>query len=79
MIAGALYNGDGAGVAHCKAFTHFTRCVELATSGSIETGITHNRRLIRLKLTGGRRAQYQFAAGHALAHIIIGITFQVDL
>ena len=78
VITSALNYGDGARVTHGKALAHLTSCIELATSGAVQTGITHNRCFIGLKLAAGRRTQYQLAPGHALAHIIIGITLEID-
>ena len=48
-------------------------------SKEVETGIAQNDIFVTLEITRAGRTEDQFAAGHALADVIVGITLQVHM
>src|SRR3546814_209734 len=76
MIARALDDRDGAGIAHREALAGTAGRVQIATGGAVQAGIAHDRGVARNITRAGRRAQHQPTAGHALADAIVGIADQ---
>src|SRR5690606_20881645 len=50
-----------------------------AAGGAVQAGIADDRRILRAEDAVLRRRDHQLAAGHALAHVIVGIAFQVEV
>ena len=73
MVAGALDDGDGAGVAHGEALAGDAAEVALAGDGAVEDGVADDDRLFRHEAAVVRRAHDEAAAGEALADIVVGL------
>src|SRR5690606_18580166 len=52
---------------------------QLAAGGAVQAGIADDRRILRAEDAVLRRRDHQLAAGHALAHVIVGIAFQIEV
>ena len=80
VIAGAFDHRDGAGIAHREALAGPARREQLAAGGAVQAGVADDRRVAATsKLAAGRRVQHQLAAGHALADVVVGVAFEVQV
>src|SRR5690606_10203547 len=79
VVTGTFHHGMSTRVAHREALARRTCGEQLAAGGAIQTGVADDRRLLTLERTARWRNDNQLAAGHALAHIVVGITFQVQM
>ena len=52
---------------------------QAATSGAVQAGVADDGRLLGLERAAGRRGDHQLAAGHALADVVVGVAFQVQV
>ncbi len=79
VIASAFHHGVGAGVTYPEALASGTRSHQLAAGSTVQTGVTDNGRFLALERAAIGRTNHQLATGHALAHVIVGITFDVHV
>ncbi len=78
MIPCAFNDGNGPGIAHCKAFSGAPCGKQAPTCGAIQAGVADNGRVLA-GITGPcRGGNDNGAAVHGLAHIIIGIPMQLQ-
>ena len=78
MVAGALDDGDGAGVADGEALAGDAAEIALAGDGAVEHGVADDDRLFRHDAGVLRRAHDEAAAGEALADIVVGLADEVE-
>ena len=78
MIAGAFDNGSRARIAHGKALAGHAAEIALARDGAIKHGVTGNDAFFRLRGGVFRRADDDFAAGQALAHVVVGLAGKIE-
>jgi len=78
VIAHTLDDGGGAGIAHREAFAGDAVEKRLATGGAVQHHIADQD--ILLGHEGGvlRRIDDNFAAGEALAHVVVGVAFEFE-
>ena len=67
------------GIAHAETFARKPGGEQLAAGRAVQTGVTDDRRFLTLEAALWRRVDHDLAAGHALAHIIVGITLQIEM
>ena len=78
MVAGALDDGDGAGVADGEALAGDAAEVALAGDRAVEHGVADDDRLLGHDAGVLRRAHDDAAAGEALADIVVGLADQLE-
>src|SRR5690554_34006 len=76
MVAGAFHYRMGTGVTHRKTFARRTGCKQLAAGSAVQAGVTDDGGFLGFEVAATGRLDHQLAAGHALAHVIVGIAFQ---
>ena len=76
VIAHALDHGKSARVAHREPLPGPAGREQPAAGGPVQTGVAHDRGGLGGKGGAVRRPQHDFAAGHALAHVVVGIAVQ---
>ncbi len=79
MVARSLDDGERAGVAHRKALAGDACREDLATRGAVEAGIAHDNGALRHEARLARMPQNQFACGHSLADIVVGVALQIHV
>src|SRR3546814_4489935 len=79
MITGAVPHSVGPGVTDGETLARGASGEQLTASGAIQAGIADDGTVLSLVDTGLGRNDDQFAAGHALAHVVVGIAFQVHI
>src|SRR5690606_1569492 len=79
VVARAFHHGMGTGVAHRETLTRGTGGEQLAAGGAVQAGIADDGRVLRAEGAVLRRRDHQLAAGPTLAHVIVGIAFQVEV
>src|SRR6478735_9161367 len=70
MVADTFDHGERAGVAHAKTLAGAARCIHLAASGTVQTGVADDDRIVRRITSALRRTHDDAAAGHALSDAV---------
>src|SRR5450830_1012862 len=79
VIARAFNHGVGTGVTHRETLTRRTRRKQLAAGCAVQAGVADDGTVLSLVDAAFRRNDHQLAAGHALAYVVAGVTFQVHV
>src|SRR5580658_6122654 len=79
MISRALDHGERTGIAHGEALARRARGVQLAAGRPVQAGVPHDHRLARAERGGRGGLQYDLAARHALAHVVIRLAFEIQM
>ena len=78
MIAGALDDGDRAGIAHGKALAGDAAEIALAGDGAVQHRVADDDRLFRDDGGFLGRPHHDTAAGQALADIVVGVAMKLE-
>ena len=78
VITDAFYHCARAAVSHTKTLTTHAPKIRLTRSRAVQRDIADQNIFFRHKGRGARRKDDEFAAGQALADIIVGVTFQTQ-
>src|SRR5208337_1380807 len=76
VVANALDDCGGAGIAYRKPLTGHAVEVRLTAGGAVEADVANQDILLRSKFRGARRIENQFSAGKSFADIVVGLSFQ---
>src|SRR5690554_4794500 len=76
VIACAFHHCVGTGVTHGKTFACGTGGKQLASGGTVQTGVTDDGGFLGVEVAATGRLDHQLATGHALAHVVVGVAFQ---
>src|SRR5208337_2188119 len=76
VVANALDDCGGAGIAYRKPLTGHAVEVRLTAGGAVEADVANQDILLRSKFRGARRIENQFSAGKSFADIVVGLAFQ---
>src|SRR5690606_20613259 len=79
VIPRTLDHRMATGVAHRKPLAGHPGGEQLAPRGAIEAGVADDGGLLGAEGAARGRRDHQLAAGHALAHVIVRIPFQVHV
>ena len=79
VIAHPFHHCASTRVTHRKPLASQTRGQQVTTSSTVQTGVTDDGGLMAGKDTAVRRIDDQLATGHPLAHIVIGVPFQIHM
>src|SRR5204862_8296230 len=79
VIAGALEHRPRARIAHREALAGEAGGVQLPAGGAVQAGVAHDDRVLRHEARAARVAQHDPAGRHALADVVVGIAFQVQV
>ncbi len=78
MVAGALDNDGGAGVAHGEALAGDAAEIAFAANGAVQHGVADDDGLFRHDAAIGRRLDDDAPTRQALADIVVGFAFQFE-
>src|SRR5258708_21738359 len=78
MIAGALDDSHGAGIAHRKAFAGDAAEIALTLDRAVHHGVADDNGILRHDARIARRLDDDAAARKALADIIVAFTFEIE-
>ena len=67
------------GVTHPETLAGGAGGEQLAAGGAVQTGVTDDRGFLGLERAALGRTDHHLAAGHALADVIVGVAFQVQM
>src|SRR5215472_13320404 len=76
VVADAFYYRDGPAVAHTEALAGASCRKHTSGRSAIQCGVADDSVLMPFEARVARRTNYNFAAAHALPHIIVGVAFQ---
>src|SRR5690554_6402141 len=76
VVAYAFHHRVGAGVTHGKTLACGTGGKQLASGGTVQTGVTDDGGSLGFEVAATGRLDHQLAAGHALTHVVVGVAFQ---
>src|SRR6202521_2071494 len=79
VIPRTLDHRDRARIAHREALTGKSCGVQLPAGSAIQAGVAHDDRVLRQEARAARVAQHDPAGRHALADVVVGIAFQVQV
>mmetsp|Transcript_30084 Transcript_30084/g.54411 ORF Transcript_30084/g.54411 Transcript_30084/m.54411 type:complete len:227 (-) Transcript_30084:3935-4615(-) len=79
MVTSSFGNGKGTTVSYSKTFTSTAICMKVTASCAVQTCVTNNTGFSSNKASTGIRYYNNFAAVHALAHVVIGFTRQSNI
>ena len=79
VIPDAFHHGDRAGVAHRESFAGDAGRVESSPGGTVETRVADDHRILGAEPAPAGRPDDELAAGHALAHVVVGVALQVHV
>ena len=78
MIADALDDRDGAGVAHRETLAGDAAEIALALGRAVEHGVADDDGFFRHDAAVGRRAHHDAAAAQALADIVVAVADEIE-
>src|SRR5262245_11982465 len=79
VIAGSLDDRDRAGVAHREALAGLASGIELTARCAVQAGVAHDHGIARGERQAARRLENDLAGGHALADVVVGIAFEIEM